>query len=260
MMTGLGEIGDQGGTALAALATQSRDLESLTVQARRLLDTLDVGRGQIAELVQDANVLSRTTAQKKTKVEQTVRGLPGLVSVLDPAARKLNTLGQALTPIAKDLRTSAPDLNAALLQLPSVTQDLNGLVPDLDSTLDKAPATLKRVAGFDSVLRDLVPSAQSTLKDANPMLAYLEPYGLDLGALFDSFGSSFDTHAEDGTMPIRLTATAEGAASIRNLPVNLQPLLGKLGVHSWLNPYPAPLSADHPTPFRGKYPDLERDK
>lgn len=260
LMTGLGEIGNQGGTALAALSAQTKDLQTLTVQARRLVDTLDVGQGQIAQLVADANVLTRTTAAKKTKVEQAVRGLPGLVTVLRPAADKLNTLGRTLAPVATDLRAAAPDLNAALVQLPSVTSDLNGLVPDLNSTLDEAPATLSRVAGFDGSLRGLVPNATTTLKDADPMLAYLEPYGLDLGALFDSFGSSFDTHGEDGTMPIRLTATAEGIATLRNLPADLQPLFGALGVNSWVNPYPAPLSADHPTPFRGKYPAVGRAK
>jgi phospholipid/cholesterol/gamma-HCH transport system substrate-binding protein len=144
--------------------------------------------------------------------------------------------------------------------LPSVTSDLNGLVPDLSATLDRAPATLSRVVGFDSAVRGLVPNATSTLKDADPMLAYLEPYGLDLGALFANFGSSFDTHAEDGTMPIRLTASAEGVATIRNLPVDLQPLLGMLGVHSWVNPYPAPMSADHPKAFTGPYPAVNRAK
>jgi phospholipid/cholesterol/gamma-HCH transport system substrate-binding protein len=109
-------------------------------------------------------------------------------------------------------------------------------------------------------VRGLVPNATSTLKDADPMLAYLEPYGLDLGALFANFGSSFDTHAEDGTMPIRLTASAEGVATIRNLPVDLQPLLGMLGVHSWVNPYPAPMSADHPKAFTGPYPAVNRAK
>ncbi|MCW2856598.1 MAG: virulence factor Mce family protein [Marmoricola sp.] len=260
LMTGLGRIGDQGGTALAALSAQTADLESLTVQAHKLLDTLDVGRGQIAALVQDANVLSSTAAAKKDKIEQTVAGLPGLVKVLDPAAQKLDVLGRTLAPVARDLRASAPDVNTALLQLPSLSGDLNGLVPDLNSTLDQAPATLQRVAGFDNVVRGLVPNATSTLKDADPMLAYLAPYGLDLGALFDSFGSSFDTHAEDGTMPIRLTATAEGAATIRNLPVDLQPLLSKLGGPNWVNPYPKPVSADKPAPFAGKYPDIKPDK
>lgn len=260
LVTGLGEIGDQGGTALSALAAQTKDLEALTVGASRLLDTLDVGRGQIADLVKDAGVLTRTTAAKKTQVEQAVQGLPGLVDSLDPAARKLNTLGASLVPVARDLRSASPDLNTALLQLPSVTRDLNGLVPDLDTTLDRAPATLNRVAGFDSTLRRLVPNATTTLQDANPMLSYLKPYGLDLGALFANFGSSFDTRAEDGTMPIRLTATAEGLATVRNLPVNLQPLLGQLGVHSWVNPYPQPQTADKPAPFRSKYPSLRRDK
>ena len=260
LMTGLGRIGGQGATALDALAAQSKDLESLTLQAGKLLDSLDVGRGQIAELVDDTNTLTRTTAEKKAQVEASVRGLPGLVQALDPAAGKLNTLGKALAPVAHDLRVASPDLSTALRQLPSVSEDLNGLVPDLDATLDRAPATLKRVPGFDRILRKFLPAADTMLRDANPMLAYLAPYGLDLGALFGSFGGSFDTVAEDGIMPIRLTATAEGAASLRNIPVNLQPLFGALGASSWVQPYPNPEMADKPKPFSSGYASVKREK
>lgn len=257
-LTGLGEIAHSGESVLNALAVQSGDLEQLTVEVRRLLESLDTGRGLIADVVTDARTLTAATAQKSEQVKETVRVLPGLVQALEPAGTSLEDLSGSLSPVAADLRQAAPDLNVALLQLPAISKDLDGLVPDLDKTLDRVPSTLERVPAFDATIRDIVPTAELTLRDVDPMLAYLEPYGLDVGALFASFGASFDTRTEDGVMPIRLGASAEGLGTLRNNPVPLQGLLGQLGYPNWTNPYPAPLTADRPTPWTGPAPEVDR--
>ncbi|HSV37964.1 MAG TPA: MlaD family protein [Nocardioidaceae bacterium] len=253
IMTGLGRIGEQGYTAVDALAAQSKDLQALTREATILLQTLDTGQGQIASLVADAQRLTSATASKRDAVEETVRSLPGLLSEVEVAASKLRELSGPLAPIAADLRKAAPDLNQALLTLPATTDDLRGLLPSLDGTLDEAPATLSRVPAFGSNVSSFVPDADTLFRDLDPMLGYLSPYGLDLGAMFANFGASFDTLAEDGIRPIRLTATAEGLRSIKGVPVNLPP-----DPFSWTNPYPAPHTADEPAPFRGDYPRVQR--
>jgi phospholipid/cholesterol/gamma-HCH transport system substrate-binding protein len=254
-MSGLGSVADEGAVALDAVARQGRDLERLTVEARQLLDALDTGRGQIATLVTDAERLTTATARKRAAVEATVRRLPPLVTSLRTGATKLRQLGVSVAPVARDLRAAAPDLNQALLRLPATTRDLNGLLPSLDTTLDRVPATLRRVPRFDASLRGLLPRTQTLLRDVNPMLAYLAPYGHDLGVLFANFGASFDTLAEDGIRPIRLTATAEGFASFRGNPVDYSNLTSLL----WNNPYPAPGTVDQPQPWNGTYPRVHRD-
>jgi len=253
LMTGLGRIGREGYTVLDALEAQGEDLTAITVEARQLLDALDTGQGQIVDLVQAAQVLTDATAEKGAELSSLVRELPALLDNVGDGAVSLETLSGPLTPIAQSLRQAAPDLNAALLTLPAVTDDLAGLLPSLDATLDKAPATLTRVPAFARALSDAVPGARAVLADVNPMLSYLAPYGLDLGALFASFGASFDTLAEDGIRPIRLTATAEGVGTVRGNPVDLPN-----SALWWLNPYPEPGAADAPAPFDGTYPKVER--
>ena len=253
---GAGVIGDQGAAAASALAAQSKDLVALTVETTHLLDALDTGRGEIAALVSDAQVLTSVTARKQDKVEATVRALPALVQSLQPAAAKLNQLGGTLAPVAVSLRQAAPDLSAALVNLPATSADLDGLVPSLNQVLGKAPATLDRIPGLDSTVRDVVPTGETMLRDVDPMLAYLQPYGLDLGALFASFGASFDTLAEDGIRPIRLTATGEGVGTFRGNPLQYSQLNNTT---TWFNPYPAPGTAGAPAPFSGSYPQVERD-
>lgn len=255
LMDGVGSIGREGYTVLDALQAQSADLTAITYEVRQLLDALDTGQGQIVSLVDAAQNLTSATAEKRQAVENLVQQLPTLLHNVDRGAVSLQHLAGPLTPIAHSLRVAAPDLNSALVTLPSVTADLHGLLPSLDGTLDLAPRTLDRVPAFSAALSDLVPDAQTLLSDVNPMLAYLSPYGLDLGALFANFGASFDTVAPDGIMPIRLTATAEGVATVKGNPVDLtNPSLW------WLNPYPAPGTVDSPSPFTGKYPRVTRDR
>lgn len=253
VMSGLGNLGREGHTVLDALAAQSRDLQALSTEATTLLDTLDTGRGQIATLVQDAKLLTDATAGKRARLEETMRLLPGTLSNVRVAADKLSELSRPLSPIAADLRQAAPHLNSALVNLRPVTNDLRGLLPALDGTLDRAPATLERVPAFSADARALIPQARTLLRDVNPMLAYLQPYGRDLGAMFANFGATFETQEPNGIRPIRLAAILN-PGSIRGNPVPLDALESQF----WNNPYPAPGQAGDPAPYRGEYPRVER--
>jgi len=252
-VNGLGHLGNEGHTVLDALAAQSGDLQALTVEGKRLLDTLDTGRGQIATVVQDAQRLTGATAGKRERIEQTMRALPGMLAKTKGAAGKLAELSGPLTPVAADLRQAAPDLTKALRNLPAASEDLRALLPDLDATLDRAPATLKRVPAFSEDVRALVPEARALLRDVNPMLAYLKPYGRDLGALFANWGATFEVKDSNGINPIRLGAVFN-AAGVRGNPVPL----GFDPTH-WVNPYPGPGQAGDPAPFQGEYPRVERE-
>ena len=256
VMTGLGHAGTEGRTVVDALAAQGDDLQKLSVEARLLLDALDAGQGQIVDLVGDAQRLTQAAADNQDKIEQTVRLLPGVVGNLDTAAASLSDLSKPLTPIAADLREASPFLSNALANLRPATRDLRALVPDLNSVLDSAPATLTEVEPFGETVQNLVPSAEMALSDVQPMLSYLAPYGLDLGVLFANFGASFDQYAEDGIIPIRLTATAEGIGTVRGNPLQL--IRHDRGGLMWNNPYPSPGYVDTPQPYgTGDYPRLE---
>jgi len=254
LMTGLGKLGHEGHTVLDALAAQGDAITALTVETRQLLDALDTGQGQIAGLVSDAQLLSRATSDKKAEIEHLVRELPPLLRNVRSGAVSLRELSGPLHPILVSLRRAAPDLSRALINLPAATADLEGLLPHLDSTLERLPPTLDALPAFSRSLREFIPNSHLLLRDVNPMLGYLEPYGMDLAAFFTNWGGSFDTIAEDGIRPSRLMATAQGAGTIKGNPVDLT----NTGTW-WLNPYPEPLTADDPAPYEGNYPHLERD-
>lgn len=252
LMSGLGKLGRQGHTALDAIAAQSRDLAALARDTTTVLDALDTGRGQIATVVRDAQRLTEATAGQRAAIEATMRALPGVVASANDATGKLHELAGPLTPVAADLKATAPKLNAALLQLPAVTEDLRGLLPALNGTLDAAPATLDRLPVFGSDVRELIPATDALLCDVNPMLAYLKPYGRDIGAMFANFAGILSQKAEDGVRPARLYPVVN-SGSVRGNPLSIL----ELDPTHWTNPYPAPGSAGDPEPYSGKYPRVE---
>lgn len=253
LMTGLGKLGREGHTALDAIAAQSDDLKALTREAAILLNALDTGRGQIATVVRDARTLTKATAGQRHAIEATMRRMPRLLASARLATGKLDKLSGSLAPVATDLKRAAPDLNQSLLQLPAVTNDLRGLLPALDRTLDSAPATLDRVGPVASDVRTLIPNAELMLRDVNPMLAYLKPYGRDIGSMFASFGASMPVVVENGVRAMRL-APVVNSASVRGNPL---PFLHMDPLH-WNNAYPAAGSLENPAPFKGEYPRVER--
>lgn len=253
LLSGLGTLGRQGHNALEAIAAQSNDLQSLAREATTLLNALDTGQGRIADVVRDAGQLTQATAGQRHALEQTMRGMPTLLTNAQTATNKVDELSGALAPVAANLNQSAGALNQALVQLPSVSRDLRGLLPSLNGTLDGAPATLDRIPTFGSDFRSFVPNAREALRDLNPMLNYLRNYGADIGAFAANFGAAMDTPMENGVRPVRL-APVFNTNTVHGNPLQLDgaPLW-------WKNPYPKPGHVGKPQPFTGEYPRLERE-
>lgn len=251
LMTGLGNLGREGHTALDAIAAQSQDLEKLAHQTSQVLEALDTGEGQVATLVRSANRVTAATAGQRESIEGTLRETPSTLDALSTASDSLVTLGDALTPVARDLRDAGPHLTTALRELPATTADLRGMLAPMSRVLDSVPATLDRVPRFATDVRTMIPTAQATLADANPMLAYLEPYGPELAAYFANFNAVLNYRDESGAYYLRLTPLLNTHSP--QLPVSTDNLLG-----NYTNPYPQPGSGARPGPFEGDYPRIHR--
>lgn len=252
LMSGLGKLGREGHTALDAIAAQSSDLKALARQTTQVLQALDTGQGQITSLVRNANRLTAATSGQRQAVEDTLRIAPGLLDTATNASGSLESLGNALLPVASDLKSAGPALSTALMELPATTTDLRGMLPDLSSVLDKSPSTLKKVPTVSKDLQGLIPTAQATLADVNPMLAYIKPYGPELAAYFANFNAVLNYRDENGAYYLRLTPLVNTHSA--QLPIKTDGLLG-----NYTNPYPAPGSGAQPGPFKGDYPRVERD-
>jgi phospholipid/cholesterol/gamma-HCH transport system substrate-binding protein len=251
VMAGLGALGREGHTALDAIAAQSEDLRSLSGQTQILLKALDAGEGDILNLVTNGQRLTRATAGQNQAIEASMRSLPGVLDSAQSASGTIEDLSSALTPVAANLKDASPYLNTALNQLPSTTRDLHGLLQPLDRTLGLLPATLDREPAFGADVRNTIPGAQSMLRDANPMLAYLKPYGPELAAFFANFNSVLQYRDEAGIHYARLLPHIN-EQSVQS-PLKLEAL------GTYYNPLPGPGTGGRPGPFRGDYPRVVRD-
>lgn len=251
LMAGLGNLGREGHTALDAIAAQSEDLDKLARQTSQVLQALDTGQGQIADLVRHANRVTGATAGQRAAIEATLREAPETLAVTRTASDSLVSLAGALGPVAKDLRAAGPNLTTALRELPATTTDLRGMLAPLSSVLDRAPATLDRVPTFTDDVRTAIPTARATLADVNPMLSYIKPYGPELAAFFANFNAVLNYRDENGAYYLRLTPLVNTHSP--QLPVSTNNLLG-----NYTNAYPAPGSGSRPGPFKGEYPRIER--
>lgn len=252
LLTGLGELGRDGSTAVDAIAAQSGDLARLVDELGTLADTLDTGRGRIVDLVEHADTLAGATAGQRRAVEDSVRALPPLLASADRASGELQRLATALGPVAADLRTAAPDLDAALRELPATSADLRGSLPDLRSVLDEAPATLHRVPDAAAALSGLAPGTVELLRDVDPALRYLKPYGPEVAQFVTNFGAGIARTDEDGTNYIALQPVLSPYA-LRPNPFRLPP-----GVTADENAHPPAGSLDDRRP-QGEFPRIGRD-
>lgn len=248
-LSGLGAVGRQGRDALDSLADQSKDLRKLTGDAATLVAALDTRQGQIAQLVSDANAVTKVTAGDRGRIEALMRRLPGLLRSARSASTGLDQLAGKLAPVARNLRGAAPELTAALKQLPATAEDLRGLLPALDGALDAAPPTLRRVPAVAGDARALLPPLDVALRDVNPMLAYLGPYDREITGFFTNFGQALNS--ENGLIKVMLVFSEK---SLRGLPASTNPPLIQRS-----NPYPAPGSLNDLQPFTGKYPRVEEE-
>lgn len=249
---GLTGIGDKGDIVLAELAAQSNDLSQVSRQLARVFDALDVGQGQIADLVSGADRLSRATAGQRPALEATLRTLPGVMDSATAASGDISRLGNALGPVAADLRRSAPDLNDALRQMPDATADVRHLLPPLRDALDHAPDTLHRVPDFSDRAHELLPVGVDALREFNPIARYIKPYGHEIAAVFSNFGNALGRFGDDGASYLWVKL-APGVGSVRTVPLDAPQSLAPR------NPYPAPGSLRDMRPFAGTYPRVHRD-
>lgn len=252
-LTGLGNLGEGGYTALDALQAQSSDLSELARQLPEVLDALDSGQQNIGTLVTSANRLLSATAGEKTAIDRTVEALPATLTNARSATTSLTTLADTLRPTAANLLKAAPNLNAALLDLAPTTRDLNGLLPSLNGTLNRAPATLTRVPTLATALNQFLPDLDQRLRDLNPIVRYASPYGMDIGSFLTNFAASYSHTDTDGHHFLALLAGVNDM-SVRGNPINLGG-----GILAKSDPYPKPGSLLDLRPFTGKFKRLYRD-
>ena len=212
----LGEPTNYVPAAFKALTDQEPALRQLSANTARVLAALDTRQGQIGQLVENAELVTRTTAGTREELSNVIRKLSPTLRTAQNASDDISRLGFALQPVANNLNKAAKPLNEALAELPATSRDLRELLPFLNSTLDKLPPTLERVPRFAGDVQDLAPVLNGALKEANPILAYLRPCGPQIATTFQNLGPALNRNNQNG--PTAAVAFILGLDSLPMLP------------------------------------------
>jgi phospholipid/cholesterol/gamma-HCH transport system substrate-binding protein len=250
LMAGLGNLGREGYTTLDAVAAQSQDLDQLGRETTSVLQALNTGDGQIAHLVTNANQLTQATAGQQRAIGDSLREIPPVLDRATTASADIDNLSHALAPVARGLREASPFLSDAFDQLPENTRELRAVLPSLRGTLRRAPDTLRRISPFDKDVRETIDPAYQILRDVNPTLRYIQPYGPEISNFLVNLGAGFGYTDNNGANVLRLMPILNDK-SIGGTPV-------PYGALTYTNPYPRPGAGEHPGPFKGPYPRVER--
>lgn len=211
--------------ALTALARQETALRQLSSNTAKVLDALDTRQGQIADLVNDADTVTKVTAGSSDDLKAVIEKLAPTLSTAQDASGDLSRLGGALQPVADNLNKASGPLNDALHQLPGTAADLRGLLPALNTTLDKLPPTLQRVPEFAGDVRDVVPPGLGFFDQLNPILAYVKPCGPNVLPFFINFANGAARKQQAPNGPVGGVATQFGYDEVALPPVLPAPML-----------------------------------
>ena len=251
MMAGMGALGRDGNTALDAIAAQSDDFTALGADLSTLMQTLDTGEGRIADMVTSANRLTKATSSQRAAVEATMNELPNTLDAATTASADITKLSGALAPVVTDLRDASPFLNDGLDSLPPVSNDMRDLMPPLSKTIDRSGGTFDRIPRFADHSQDTIPAAREFVRDLNPLLKYIKPYGPEMGGFFANLNSSWMYTNGNGMNHVRVFLMLNDR-SLGQTPIAFK------GPLTYTNPYPAPGSQPRPGPWNGTYPHVER--
>jgi virulence factor Mce-like protein len=97
--------------AIGKLNRQRRQLQQVITSTDRVVGELAGRRDRVADFVDQAARVTTQTALHNRSLGESIRRLPDLLRATRPALQRLDELSAAGTPLLRDLRTAAPDVN-----------------------------------------------------------------------------------------------------------------------------------------------------
>jgi virulence factor Mce-like protein len=144
---------------LGLLATDSRTLQQLTVNADKVVTALADNKAQVQRFVVAANNTARAVATQQNNVRGTFRLLPGFLEQLRPALAQLGAAADANTPVFASLNSSAEQIDRLFRNLPPF---LRAALPAVKSLGQASVTGTAAVQAAQPTVQDLNQFARST--------------------------------------------------------------------------------------------------
>ncbi len=162
-----------GDDVLSVLDAQEPAVRRLVRNSGRALNAVNERRGQLRELIGNANDFFGALASRNESLAEAVFIFPTFLDESKVTLRRLKTFARDTRPLVRDLEPVARDLEPTLRDVGRLAPDLKALFRNLDPLIDQSPKTLPAAAKFLRGAEPLFEGLHPYLQELNPILSYL---------------------------------------------------------------------------------------
>ena len=156
---------------LRILGRQTETLESLIVDADRVIGALERRKGDVSRFVREAGRTAETTATRRNELAATFQRLPAFLAELEPYMGRLGDLAEAQQPVLRDLGAASGSLDTFLTRLQPFAE---AGTPALESLGDASVTGRRAVRESDEEIQELRRLAGDAPGLAKPLRQFLE--------------------------------------------------------------------------------------
>jgi phospholipid/cholesterol/gamma-HCH transport system substrate-binding protein len=169
----LPEFVASGRDVLQVLDSEEPALHRLVRNSGRTLEAVNERRGQLRELVVNANDFFGALASRNEALAETVFILPTFLNESRLTLNRLRGFARNTRPLVRDLQPVARDLRPTLHDLGRLAPDLKALFRNLGPLIDESKRNLPPAARFIRGAEPLLEALHVYLPELNPVLSFL---------------------------------------------------------------------------------------
>jgi virulence factor Mce-like protein len=156
---------------LRVLGRQTKQIDSLIVDADRVIGALEARKGDVSRFVREAGRTAATTATRRDELAAGFRELPAFLGELQPYMGRLGDLAQAQRPVLRDLDAASGDLDTFLDRLRPFAQ---AGTPAFESLGDASVVGRRAVRESSEEIQELRRVGQDAPELAKPLRQLLQ--------------------------------------------------------------------------------------
>jgi ABC-type transporter Mla subunit MlaD len=159
---------------LEILGRQNQVISNFVTDSDKVVGELENNRKDVVRWVKEAGDAAEISASRREELRAAFHKLPTFLGELQPTMARLGDMADQQTPLLRDLRTAAPDLNTFLTRLGPFAEATRPALKSLGKAADKGTDAINEGKEEIDTLRDLAPDAQPTFKPLRQFLQTMD--------------------------------------------------------------------------------------
>src|SRR5215207_5604215 len=180
----LGPFADDASELVDILNRQEPAVQRLISDTGVVFEALTERDGQLRDLIENADRVFATTAQRDRALQEAFVALPTFQRESRDTVRRLEEFARATDPLVTQLRPAARELSPTLTDLGALAPDLEAFFRESGALIDASEEGLPAAERILQDLRPLLGQMDPALRQLNPILDYVGLYENELTSFF----------------------------------------------------------------------------